>query len=212
MSKDGKNKNNRNVKKSNGTTGLWKKYNLKWVIVVSIWTFLLTILFSIAAEVVLMNTTVIISFIILIIIVFLGVFSDMIGIAVTVASDKPFHAMASDRVEGARYAINLLKNASTVSNFCNDVVGDICGIVSGVAGANIILQLAKGPVLINRAILTILITAFVASLTVGGKAIGKSLSINQSHIIVFNTARALNYIDKKIGTSIIKDQSKNRRE
>lgn len=209
MSKSGK--NNKDCKNINEHS-LWNKYNMKWVLIVSIWTFVLTIIFSIVAEIVLFSVPLTISFIILIVIIYMGVFSDMIGIAVTVASDKPFHAMASDKVEGAKYAINLLKNASSVSNFCNDVVGDICGIVSGFAGASIVLQIALLGPEANRAVLTIVITAFIASLTVGGKAIGKSLAINQSHIIVFNTARVLNFIDKKIGLTILKDRPRKRKE
>jgi len=211
LSKNGK--NNKELKNNNNSNNFWKKYNMKWVVIVSIWTFLLTILFSIVAEVVLYRVSIGLSFIILITIILIGVFSDMIGIAVTVASDRPFHAMASDRVEGAKYAIALLKNASSVSNFCNDVVGDICGIVSGVAGASIILQFALlGPFVVNRTILTIALTAITASLTVGGKAIGKSIAIGQAHSIVFNTARVLNYTEKKFGFQIIDNRSKKRKE
>ena len=205
-------KNNKDCK-NNNSQSLWKKYNMKWVIIVTIWTFMLTILFSVVAEIVLFNVPIILSFTILIVIIFIGVFSDMIGIAVTVASDKPFHAMASNRVEGAKCGIILLKNASSVSNFCNDVVGDICGIVSGFAGASIILQIALlSPQEVNRAALTIVITAIIASLTVGGKAIGKSISINNSHVIVFNTAKVLNFVDRKIGVSVLNDRSKKRKE
>lgn len=206
MSKNGKNSKEL---KNNQSGSFWKKYNMKWVITVSIWTFILTILFSVVAEIVLLSVTITLSFIILAVIIFIGVFSDVIGIAVTVASDKPFHAMASDKVAGAKYAIILLKNASTVSNFCNDVIGDICGIVSGFAGASIIIQISLlGSFLGNKAILTIAVTAIIASLTVGGKAIGKSIAINQSHIIVFNTARFLNFLNMKLGLGILEERSK----
>ncbi|AOY78401.1 hypothetical protein BJL90_15180 [Clostridium formicaceticum] len=190
---------------------IWQKYNLKWVILVSIWTFILTIIITIIAEMLFINTRVIFAFMILIVIIFTGVMSDMVGIAVTVASERPFHAMAADRVKGAKYAIRLLKNAGPVSNFCNDVIGDICGIVSGVAGINIILQLQSD--VINRSLLTIIMSGFIASLTVGGKAIGKGIAILQSHTIVFNTAKVLDFLDEKLSLKLFsKPNKKNRKE
>ncbi|SDK50896.1 hypothetical protein [Natronincola ferrireducens] len=199
-----KNENGKNVKKGNNNdiSDIWKKYNLRWVVFVSIWTFILTVVISVAAEMIFVRTEVIFAFFILILIIFTGVISDMVGIAVTVASDKPFHAMAADRVEGAKYAINLLKNAGPVSNFCNDVIGDICGIISGVAGVTIILQVQSYFMPVNRALLTVAMSGFIASLTVGGKAVGKSVAILNSHTIVFNTVKVLNFFDKKLGINI----------
>ena len=37
----------------------------------------------------------------------------------------------------------MLRNASRVSSVCNDVVGDICGIVSGATGAVIVARLQQ---------------------------------------------------------------------
>ncbi|WP_242837233.1 hypothetical protein [Alkaliphilus transvaalensis] len=192
----------KNVKKGNtDKNSIWKKYNLHWVIIISIWTFFLTIGISILSEIILSNTSLVFAFTILLIIVTVGVISDMIGIAVTAAVETPFHAMAADKVEGAKCAIRLLKNAGVVSNFCNDVIGDICGIVSGVAGATIILKLQT--TIVPRSLMTIVITGFVASLTVGGKAMGKSVGINQAQLIVYKTARVLDFISSKFGVDLI---------
>ncbi|WP_243427835.1 hypothetical protein [Alkaliphilus hydrothermalis] len=156
---------------------------------------------SVLSESVLDNTDVVSAFMILLLIIFIGVVSDMIGIAVAAAEERPFHAMAADKVDGAKFAIKLLKNAGAVSSFCNDVIGDICGIVSGVAGATIILKLPS--TFISTAILTIVLTGFVASLTVGGKALGKSVAIYQSQLIVYKTAKVLDFINKKFGLDLI---------
>lgn len=191
----------------------WNKYNLRWVIIIFIWTFFLTMGISILAEVLLSNTEIVYALLILLVIILIGVVSDMIGIAVTAASEKPFHAMAADRVPGAKAAIKLLKNAGPVSNFCNDVIGDICGIVSGVAGASIILQLQSLLSPFMRAFLTIVMSGFIASLTVGGKAIGKSISINQSQQIVFSTAKFVYFVQEKLGIDLIPDYNgKNKKE
>ena len=206
-------KNNNNSKKITcNISEVWGKYNLKWVIMVSIWTFILTIIISIVSEIILINSTVIIAFIILIAIMLMGVVSDIIGIAVTVASEKPFHAMAADRVESARYAIKLLKNAGSVSNFCNDVIGDICGIVSGAATISIVLQLNNIFITVNRTALTIIMSGVVASLTVGGKAIGKSIAMKYSHNIVFRTAKGLKFFEEKLNLNLFsKPEKKNRK-
>lgn len=199
MSKGNKNTKTSGIELSN----LWERYNFKWVVTVTIWTFVLAVGISVSSEVVLNNAQVSFAIIILIVIISIGVLADIVGIAVTFASEKPFHAMAADKVEGAKYAIKLLKNAGPVSNFCNDVIGDICGILSGVAGASIIINLETLPFSMSRSLLTIILSGLVAAFTVGGKAIGKSIAINSAHVIVFNTARFLNFIYRKTGIEII---------
>jgi len=197
-------RDNKNTKTSSiGLSNLWEKYNFKWVITITVWTFFLAIGISISSEFILNNTQVFLAIITLVIIILIGVLADIIGIAVTFASEKPFHAMAADRVEGAKYAIKLLKNAGPVSNFCNDVIGDICGILSGVAGASIIVNLRTLPFSVSRSLLTIILSGLVAAFTVGGKAIGKGIAISNAHTIVFNTARFLNFIYRKTGIEII---------
>ncbi len=83
---------------------------MKWVIMITIWTFIMAIVFSIITEgLVKKSKYIFFAFIILIIIIAIGIFFDIIGIAVTTAEEKPFHAMAANRVEEARYAIRLVK-------------------------------------------------------------------------------------------------------
>lgn len=193
-------------------THYWEKYNLKWSVVISIWTFFLAMIISVAAELILRNTEVLFSFFILLIIIFVGVLSDIVGIAVTSSSIKPFHAMAANKVAGAKYAIQLVKNAGPVSNFCNDVVGDICGIISGVAGASIILQMPNLLFPLSKTVLTIVMSGFVASLTVGGKSIGKSIAIDHSEKIVFQAGRFLSFLNRKLDIEVIPNKRVNKRK
>lgn len=186
------------------------KYNMRWVIMITIWTFIMAIVFSIVTEGLVKNLNIFYAFIILIIIIVIGIFFDIIGIAVTTAEEKPFHAMAANRVEEARYAIKLVKNAGQVSNFCNDVIGDISGIVSGAVGANIIYKLINIYEIKNGTILSIIITSLVASLTVGGKAFGKSVAILHSEKIIFESARVLNFIEKQFNIDILSDKKSHR--
>lgn len=50
--------------------------------------------------------------------------------------------MASEKVTGAREAIVIVRNADRFATFCNDVIGDISGIISGAASTLVVIQLA----------------------------------------------------------------------
>ena len=186
------------IKKGKG----FRLYNQKWVILITVWTFFLASGLGFISEVVLRNVSVLIAFIILIFIVLIGIFFDLIGIAVATAREKPFHSMAANRIKGSKHAIILIKNAGPVSNFCNDVIGDICGIISGAAGAIIILQIiSMGG--INTPLYGIVLSGFVAAVTVGGKAVAKEIALRQSKEIVFTVGKIFYYIDIHIGLNIL---------
>lgn len=186
--------------------GFIKKYKIKWVINISIWTFMMAIFFNTITEGLVKNLDILLSFILLGIIILIGVLFDIIGIAVTSAEERPFHSMASNKVIEAKYAIKLLRNASQVSNFCNDVIGDINGILSGALGTNIIYKLTINYELKNTILYSVIITSLIASLTVGGKAFGKSIAIDYSNDIIYKIARLLYYINKKTGLELLKNK------
>lgn len=182
--------------------GFLYKYNLKWVFFISIWTFIMSIVISVITENLVKNLDIIMAFIVLIIIIMIGIIFDIIGIAVTTAEEKPFHAMAANKVEEARFAIKLVRNAGQVSNFCNDVIGDISGILSGAAGTTIIYKLINRYGLVDGTVLTIIVTSLIASFTVGGKAFGKSVALFNYEKIIYSIAKILNLMDKNLGIDI----------
>jgi hypothetical protein len=92
--------------------------------------------------------------------------------------------MAARKVPGAQEAIALLRNAERVSSICNDVIGDICGVVSGSASASIAAQIVVRMSGNVDEIVMLLMSALVAGLTVGGKAIGKTFAIGSCTEIV----------------------------
>jgi CBS domain containing-hemolysin-like protein len=168
-----------------------------WVIMVSFWTFFLAIIFTWVTRSLIENVqSIIISFILLIIIIFIGIFFDMIGTAVTAADEKPFHAKAAKKIYGAKRGIYLVRNAEQVANFFNDVIGDISGVVSGVVAAVIIINLAAGVPELSEIWLSVLLAGLVSALTVGGKAVGKYFAINHPTDIVFVSARFLTALDR----------------
>ena len=131
----------------------------------------------------------IVAFVILLVIVLLGIIFDIIGMAVATADEKPFHSMAARKVPGAQESIRLLRNAERVSSICNDVVGDICGVVSGSASATIAAQLLRNFDFSWPQLVGLLMSALVAGLTVGGKAIGKTFAINSCTKIVHTVGK-----------------------
>lgn len=166
------------------TAGGKINYN-KWVIQIIILTFIISSLFSFISEVLLRNVQVLVAFIILILIILIGILFDIIGVAVTAADEKPFHSMSSRKLSGAKTSVSLIRNASKFSNFCNDVIGDICGIISGAAGAVVISKLLFIQSDNDRFLLSIVLSSITAAITVGGKAIGKHYAITECNNIVY---------------------------
>lgn len=169
-----------------------KKTEYKWVLQITILAFFISFGFSFTSETIIPNVNIIIGILLVIAFIILGVLFDMVGVAVTAADEKPFHSMNSRRVRGADIAVKFKKNASKVASFCNDVIGDICGVVSGSAGAIIALSLSR-ILRVDQFLITLIITSFIAAFTIGGKAIGKSYAMNKCNIILYQFAKFISY-------------------
>ncbi len=139
------------------------------------------------------SSGIVVAFLILLAIILVGIAFDIIGVAVTSADEKPLHSMAARKVPGSQEAIRLLRNAERVSSICNDVIGDICGVVSGSASATIAAQVLQNFEFTWPRIITLAMSALVAGLTVGGKAIGKTFAIQSSTTIVSFVGRILHF-------------------
>ena len=173
-----------------------RRKNIQWVITIFLMTIFISGAISLISDEVMANSSILVAFCILLVIIFLGILFDVVGMAVATADEKPFHSMAARKVPGAQEAIRLLRNAERVSSICNDVVGDICGVVSGSASATIAaLVLTSVDVLWPRGI-SLLMSALVAGLTVGGKAIGKSVAVKSCTQIVHMVGRVIHGINR----------------
>lgn len=162
----------------------------RWVLRIFLMSVVLSALLSFASGVVLADAGYALAVAVLVAFVGLGIVFDVVGVAVTAADARPFHSMAAHREKGAREALSLLKNAEKVSSFCNDVVGDICGIVSGSTAAAIVLRL-QSSFGTQSILISIAVTALISGLTIGGKAIGKRLALNRSTAVVFRVGRLM---------------------
>lgn len=165
-----------------------KKQNYRWIIQITLIAFVISFGFSFLSETFIPKAGLVLGIIILFAVILIGVAFDMIGVAVTSSDEKPFHSMSARKVKGANVAVMFKKNADKVSSFCNDVIGDICGIISGSAGVIIASFLAQ-TFEINIFIVTLIVTAIIAALTIGGKALGKSIAINKSNYILYEFAK-----------------------
>lgn len=168
-----------------------KLINYNWIIKITLISFMISIIFSSFSELIIPNVNIFIAILLLIIFILIGIIFDMIGVAVTNADEAPFHSMSSRRVTASKVAVKLKKNSDKTSSFCNDVIGDICGIVSGAVGASISITLSN-LINVNQFIVSLIITALIASFTIGGKAIFKSIAINKSNEILYEFAKILN--------------------
>lgn len=179
-----------NKKKSNS------KINYKWLLFITFLAIVICGSISLGSELLLQKVELLPAFIILVLIILFGIVFDIIGIAVTAANVVPFHAMASKKIPGAKIALKLIKNADKVATFCNDVIGDVCGIVSGSVGAIIAGKIVLN---IHNTDLTLIGTGIgtvIGSLTILGKALGKSNALKNSNEIVFKVAKIIYFFKR----------------
>lgn len=173
-----------------------KLVNYNWIIKITTITFFISLVFTFVSETIIPNANIFISLILVLLFIGLGILFDIIGVSITVADIKTFNSMAAKNVKGAKLAVRLIKNAEKVSSFCNDVIGDICGIISGSTSASIAIIISS-KFNFNLLITSLVITALVASMTIGGKAIGKSIAINKSNSIIFRFSSFLSLFYRK---------------
>ena len=164
---------------------------IRWVVTIFLVTIVVSGAISMISDRIMAASNMLVAFLILLAIVLIGIVFDIIGMAVATASEKPFHSMAARKIKGAQESIRLLRKAERVSSICNDVVGDICGVVSGSASATIAAQILQNFEFAFPQIVALFMSALVAGLTVGGKAIGKTIAINSCTQIVYSVGRVI---------------------
>ncbi len=169
---------------------------IRWVVTIFFVTIFVSGSISLLSDVIMSASGIVMAFVILLVIILVGILFDIIGVAVTSADEKPFHSMAARKVPGAAESIRLLRNAEKVSSICNDVVGDICGVVSGSAAATIAGQVIANFEFSWPQLVSLLLSALVAGLTVGGKAIGKTFAMNSCTAIVHSAGRLIFFLKK----------------
>ena len=169
-----------------------KHSNVRWIVTIFFVAVLISSAISFMSSSVMEDAGIVEAFVVLLIIVLIGILFDIVGVAVMSAGEKPFHSMAAKKVPGASEALMLLRNAEKVSSFCNDVVGDICGVVSGSASAVIAVKALTN--LGSDAVGQLIMSAVVAGITIAGKALGKNIAMSKPTQIVHLVAKPIYYI------------------
>jgi len=147
------------------------------------------------------------SLFILVIIISVGVLFDLVGTAVAAASETPLHAMAGNKVPGAKQAIWLVRNADRVASFCNDLVGDISGTLGGAAAATIAFNISS-----TSTLLKIFLAAITAALTVSLKRAEKSLAIDKATEIIYTSGKFIYYFENVTGISFTANKKSGRKK
>ena len=120
----------------------------------------------------------------------------MVGVEVTASDEQVFHSMAAKKIRGAKLAVKFKKNADKLSSFCQDVIGDICGIVSGSTGAVIAIKIMN-QLDNNNLFITLIVMGIISSLTIGGKAIEKAIAMNKSNEILYRFSYIMSFFVKE---------------
>lgn len=169
--------------------------DVRWIIQIVVMAFAISFGLSFVSEMTIPKLSTIFGILITLIFIFIGILFDIVGVSVTAADEKVFHSMNSRQVSGAKVAVVFKKNADKVSSFCCDVIGDVCGIISGAAGTTIALNIASS-LDVNILFVSLTVAAIIAALTIGGKAMGKSFAINKSDIILYEFAKIVSIFYK----------------
>lgn len=176
---------------------------------VGVLSFVLAVFVNWGSSLALNRVHAVIAILVVLLLVAVGVVFDILGTSVTAAELPPLNSMAAKKVPGARQAIWLVRNADAVANFCNDVVGDVAGAVTGAAGATVALRLSLilqgGPWV--QQLLSLVIIGVISGLTVGGKAAGKTVAIEQATAVVMAAGRIIYWAEQITGRSFTAGRS-----
>ena len=168
-----------------------KKVN--WNLIVFILSFTLSLIFSFLTNKLSNNASNIIMILLILLVISIGIVFDMLGVAVLTAKESTFHAKSSKKIKGAKRATKLIRKNVRVASFCNDIIGDVCGIVSGGLGAVLAISMSK---YIDITISSIITSAIISALTVTGKAIFKTVAVKKADNILFIASKLMSIFDK----------------
>lgn len=172
-----------------------KKHNVAeiWVIKITIFTFLGAMACSFVSQITTSRSDITVSIMLLAFMLLISIIFDGIGLSVASCSYEKIKKY--EKFKKQYYiAQKLIKNAEKVNNICADVVGDMCGILSGACGASIVLQLSvEGQC---GHIVTMVVSSIIAAVTVGGKASLKKIAVKNSEEFVFMSARLISIFIK----------------
>lgn len=171
-----------------------KKNSLRWAFKVLVLSICLSIIFSLFSQSLLPTLSPFFSVFVIIFFIFVAVVFDMIAVAFTTISEEKLLPYKEEK--GYNVALSLCKNADRVASFGGDVVGDICGILSGAGGVSLVINMHIVSEEANL-IVTCLVSSLIAGVTIFCKAIMKSYAIENCHKIALKTGSYLEFGKRK---------------
>ena len=179
-------------KKNNQKESKFKEY-FRWPLVVLITSLALSFAFGLLSELALTDANMLVVVLVIVVFLIISVITDIVAVAVTAADISPFRSMSAKKIKGSKEAIILIENADKVSSICADIVGDICGILSGAAGAAVTAVLVRNITDVAQTVLIASsVSAVIAGLIIFGKAFGKKIAINNCDKIVLMAGKIVN--------------------
>ncbi len=157
----------------------------RWPLIVLALSICLSFIFGVISQVALTGAGIAISVVVILFFIGISIIADMVGVAITSASYEPFRAMASRKIRGAKESISLIDNREKVASVSADVIGDICGILSGAAGTSItVVLIVRYAGSFWEVMIASAVSAIIAGLTIFGKAYCKKYSMLHSERII----------------------------
>ncbi|MBP3431750.1 MAG: hypothetical protein J6K39_02730 [Clostridia bacterium] len=164
------------------------KKSFKWAFKTLILSISLSIVFSMVSQSLFPKLSATLSLFVIAFFIVLSVIFDMVNVAVTTINVKQLKNENGKR--GYETALKLCQNREKVSSFCGDVVGDICGILSGAGGVSLVVNMHI-PDMNVYFVVTCLISSLIAGLTIFGKAIMKNFAVEKCAVVVMKTGFVL---------------------
>lgn len=166
-----------------------------WALKIMPITFCLSLASSWFSQAVTTFTDLTASVMLLLFMMLVSVVFDGIGVSVTSCDKVAVKKLLQYDAKRAKIALGLIANAEKVNSVCADVIGDICGVLSGACGAVLAADLVS-QTNTGGTWLPTLTSAVVAAATVGGKALMKGIAVKNADKYVVQTAKALSVIYK----------------
>lgn len=178
------------------TSGKRRNLAERWVIKITLFTFAGAVVCSFISQLTTSRSDITVSVMLLAFMLLVSIIFDGIGLSVASCTPEKLQRYARFKKQ-YDIALRLIANAEKVNNICADVIGDMCGILSGACGASIVLQLCQSGQFARWT--AIIVSSVIAAITVGGKASFKKIAVKNSEELVFMSARILSVFitDKK---------------
>lgn len=180
-----------------------KTNGLRWATKTFFLSISLSIVFSMISQSMFPSLPAFFSSVIIFVFIFISCLFDVIGVAFTSFDKEVLSKYQNETFY--KTAEKLCNNTDKISSFCGDVVGDICGILSGAGGVSLVVNLGIANQSVNF-LITCFVSSFIAGFTIFGKAVMKGYAINKSEKIVITTSKIM---EKSVFNFFRKKKKKN---